>query len=196
MKVELISGLFFSPSDLYTNLEDPDSREEYKKLIKARHGYSDLEADEIVDQLRKKEHWEEKGDDVLVVVTNENHERAFQVGFLLGYDLERFQIVFTDSITKIMGEEEIAFIEKSEISPEAGIRVELLDEDWQETVQEGKLVGYEKTEDRNRDQPIGFYIVEVNDEVRKIEDWSVFTKGGFRFSLIPSEGETGSSTSS
>lgn len=195
MRIESVSGLFLVPSDLYTDLEDPDSRKRYKELIQSQRGYSDEKADEIVAQLRKKEYWQEKSNDVLVVVTNENNERAFQIGFLLGYDFGKFYLIFTDRVIKMMREEEIAFIEKSKISPEAEIGVEFLDENWQEMIREGKLVGYEKTENRKEGEPYGSYVVEVDGEVQKIEDLGAFTSGAFRFLLRPSERTTSSITS-
>ncbi len=189
MKVEVLGGLFFVPTDLFTNLENPESQRNYKRLIQLQHGFSDEEADEIVAHVIKKEYWRKKSEDVLPVVTNEDSDRAFQMGFLLGYDSARFYIVFPDTIIEIMEEEDVSFIEKSKISPELGIRVEFLDKYWQRVVQEGELVGYEKTEDRKGGEPYGAFVIETDGEVQKIKDWG-FTTGGFRFVLRPPESET------
>lgn len=190
MSIELKGELFFAPSRLFTDLEDPASRERFKGLMQFQYGFSDEEVDRAVAHLRKQEYWKKRAPDVMAVVINEKSKRAFQVGSLVGYNLGRFYITFMDSIIEAMGEEEIAFIEKSEISPEVKIKVEFLDENWQETVREGELVGYEKVEDRKGGEPYGTYVIQVNGEAQGIKDWGMFTAGAFRFLVKPPGSET------
>ncbi len=186
MSIEL-KGVFLADANLFRDLEDPESRKRFKGLMQYQYGFSDKKMDRAIHHLRRQNFLKEKAPEVMVLVTNERSRRAFQIGSLLGYHFGQFFITFPNEGIEIMAEEELAFIEKSTISPEARIGVEFLDEDWENPIRKGKLVGYEKNEDRKEGGAYGLYVVQVDDETQKIKDWGALTTGGFGFFI-----ETGS----
>ena len=184
MSMEFEEGIFITPSRLFTNLEDPESREKFQGLMQLQYDFSDEEVDELTEGLRKRLYWNKVGPELLALVINEESERVFQVGTLIGYSQGEFIADFGDLCIERMGEEEILLIGKADISSQARIKVKFLDESWQDTIKEGILTGYEKNEDRESGGPHGWYVVQVGAETQKIEDWRML-EGNIRFLVEP-----------
>lgn len=184
MKTELESRNFIAPSRLFTDLQKPEARRRFKGLIKFQYHFPDERAMELMDNLEREVYWERVAHEVLALVVNQESERAFQVGTLLGYLSGKFIVTFGDSYIKQMREQELLLIKKTEISPQAGIRVRFLGEDWK-TQQEGELVSYERVEEREQGDPLGWYIIQVGKETQRIADWGALITEDTRFFVEP-----------
>ena len=171
MSLEFEGTNFVVPSSLFTDLEDPASRERFKALMQFQYDFSDEEIDRSVDELRKKLYWLKVAPELLVVVVNDKSDRASQVGTLMGYLGGEFVTTFGDQYIEKIREEDILLIMKSDISPQAGIKVKFLDESRENILKEGILTGYEKVEERKSGDPFGWYVVQVGEEVQKVKDW-------------------------
>ncbi len=186
MSIEFEDGIFFAPSRLFTDLEDPDSRKRFKGLMQFQYGFSDKEVDDQTEGLRERLYWKKVAPELLALVTNDQSKRAFQVGTLIGYSSGEFLAGFGDTYIERVGKEEVLLIHKSDISPQAGIKVKFLDGSWQDTLKEGVLTGYEEIEERNPRDPFGWYIVQVEEETLRIGDWRMLS-GNTRFFVEPQE---------
>ena len=186
MSVEFGDGIFVAPSRLFTDLEDPDSRKRFKELMQFQYGFSDKEVDEQTEGLRERLYWNKVAPELLALVVNDQSKRAFQVGTLIGYSAGEFLTTFGDSYIERVGEEEILLIHKSDISPQSKIKVKFLDGSLQDTLKEGILTGYEKVEERKPGDPLGWYVVQVEEETLRIKDW-IMLSGNTRFFVEPQE---------
>lgn len=184
MSKELEGDFWIPPSEVFTDLRDPESKERFKALMKFQYGFSDEFLDRSIEQLRWQEYWREEAPNYLVTIRNENSPRFRQVGGLLGYLGGRYYVSFGDTIIERFDEDEILLLEKSEIDDQVGIKVEFLDESWEKVIETGKLVGYEEAgPDREKGDPPGWYLVQVGEEIRKVPDYWMPGGTNVRFSL-------------
>lgn len=187
MRKEL-SPVSFYPSSWFTDLKDPNSRERFEALMESQYGFSVEATEKNVQELRKELYWRDVAPRVLALVANENHKLFGQLGTILGYLPEKFWVIFSDTVLEPLSEDDILMIEKENISPQAKIKVEFLDDNWERIIRQGELVDYQENKERKGGEPFGWYIVEVGRETQKIEDWAMLGGKNFRFLLEPKEG--------
>lgn len=185
MDREFEGNIWFLPSEAFTDLSDPESRERFKALMKLQYGFSDEFLDRSIEQLRWQEYWREEAPNLLVTVRSEENPRFRQVGGLLGYLSDgKYLVSFGDTIIERFGEDEILLLEKANIMPQIGIKVEFLDENWEKVIQEGGLISYEEAgPDRKKGDPPGWYFIKVGEEIKKVEDWLMLGGTNVRFKL-------------
>jgi len=182
MNKEFEGDIWLLPSEAFTDLRDPKSMERFKALMKFQYGFSDEFLDKSIEQLRWQEYWREEGRNYLVTVRNEENPRFRQVGGLLGYlSNEKYYVSFGDTIIERFDEDEILLLEKSDIDAQVGIRVEFLDNNWEEVIQAGELVGYEKAGPDREGGPPGWYLVQAGEEIRKAPDYWMLGGSNVRF---------------
>ena len=179
MRVEAV----FYPASRFTNLEDPNSRERFMDLMQSQYGFTEKELEMIVANTRKQLYWQKAAPRLLALVANKDHKRAGQLGAILAYSNGKFRLAFGDTLLEPLSEEDILVIEKRNIFPQANITVRFLDDEWRSVVQEGKLVAYEENRQRSGGEPFGWYLVEVEGETQRIEDWTIMGGQNYRFVL-------------
>lgn len=185
MNREFEGKFWILPAELFTDLRDPESTARFKALMKFQYGFSDEFLDESVEKLRWQEYWRKEAPNYLVTIRNKNSPRFGQVGGLLGYlSNEKYYVSFGDTIIEQFDEEEILLLEKSEINDQVGIKVEFLNESWEKVVKIGELVGYKEAGlERKGGDPPGWYLVQVGEEIKRVEDWLMLGGTNARFSL-------------
>jgi hypothetical protein len=75
------------PSSMFTDLEDPESRERLKALMKFQYGFSDEQLERDVEMLRQQERWKAEANFYLLEIIDPEHEyfgRIGQVMFAMG----------------------------------------------------------------------------------------------------------------
>ena len=184
MNIEFEGKAWIFPAELFTDLRDPESMARFKALMKFQYGFSDEFLDKSIEQLKWQEYWRKEAPNLLVTVRNENSSRFRQVGGLLGYlSNEKYYVSFGDTIIERFDEDEILLLEKSDIDAQVGIKVEFLDNSWEEVIQVGELVGYEEAGPDREGGPPGWYLVQAKEEIRKVPDYWMLGGSNVRFSL-------------
>jgi hypothetical protein len=170
----------FLPAEAFKDLSDPESAERFKALMRFQYDFPTELEDYLFEQLKKQEYWQKVAPDLLVLVGNEENSRFHQIGCLLFFVNGKYHVSFGDTIIERFEEDEILLLEKSEITPEVGIRVKFLDYNWEE-VKRGNLVGYEKAAEKGG--PPGWYLIQVGEEIKRVEDWYMLGGTEIRFFL-------------
>lgn len=188
------------PSSAFTDLEDSDSRERFKALLKFQHGSSDEELDSVIDMLRRQERWNAQANFNLVEITDRDHEyfgRIGQLHFAMnGHFVGNIPLYKLDSeeLRKSQAniEHKLALIVKVDF-----FLVELAEDGGQYTLLNkselenrrievenegggvGVLLGWRQNEGEKF--PVGFYTAKFGDDIVEMEDWLMMQQPTWKF---------------
>lgn len=188
------------PPSMFTDLEDLESRERFKALVKFQYGFSDEQLDRDIEMLRRQERWNAEVDFNLVEITDLDHEYFGRIGQLHyvmnGHFVGNTPLYELDSeeLRKSQAniEHKLALVVKADL-----FLVELAEDGGQYTllnkfelenkrieVEEegggvGVLLGWRQNEGERL--PVGFYTAKFGDEIVEVEDWLMMQEPTWKF---------------
>lgn len=191
------------PSKMFTDLEDPASRERFKGLMKFQYGFSDEQLDRDIELLRKQERWKTEANFYLAEITDCEHEYFGRIGqliFAMGtsfVDNEPTYKLDSERLQNLLeaGKEieyKLALVIKIDVLlihiAEDGDQYRLLNKfelgDEEIVVEDedgrtGVLVGWRKNDQEGL--PFGFYTVRFGDEIVEADDWLMMQDPRWQF---------------
>ena len=191
------------PSSAFTDLEDPESREKFKALMKFQYGFSNEQLDQNIEMLRQQERLNVEANFYLLEITDTEHEyfdRIGQVMFAMGSSFignkPTYKLDAGEMVKKLQAGEKIehklCLVAKIDLEAvffaEDGGQYRLVNkfelENEQIEVKEedgrtGLLVSWRKNEGGRL--PFGFYTARFGDEIVEKEDFLMMQEPTWEF---------------
>jgi hypothetical protein len=195
-KPEQVSVL---PSSAFTDLEDPESRERFKALMKFQYGFSDERLERSVEMLRRQERWKAEANFYLAEITDSEHEyfgRIGQVMWAMGGSFVDNKPLYKFAANELQPEMTVEYklclVIKIDLElvqfPEDGGQYQLLNKNdiaaeeievEDENGRVGVLLGWQKND--REGLPFGFYTARFGEEITEKGDWLMMQEPTWEF---------------
>jgi len=187
------------PSKMFTDLEDSQSQERFKALMKFQYGFSDEQLECDIEMLRQQERWKAEANFYLLEVTDSEHEYSGRIGQVMfalptsfignrplykigaeeltaGANVENklALVVKVDLVLVHLAQDggQYRLLNKFELKEET---IEVEDEDGRV----GRLLDWQKNDQEGL--PFGVYTARFDDVTVEKEDWLMMQEPTWQF---------------